>query len=150
MNHFSRNPAFSIALKIVVGYFLVFGILDLIWPIILSSPALESFRNQSIFVGQSTRYQETAQNVLRFIATTYIIVGLALLYRQRLAPGLAYVALTLSAFLSAKDAAWEIAGSKPSDLLYLSSLAFFLVLHGLIASVVYRNRKLFYSRNGAA
>jgi hypothetical protein len=135
---------FSLALKLVVCYFLFVGILGLIWPALGLGPHYASFDAQTSSYKAGAHFAQTA------IATGFILAALAIAYRLPWGSRLAYLVLVITAFSSAKEFAWGFAGGAPSQAVYLSSLAASLVWHGILAGVIYRNRRLCSSTSALA
>src|SRR5690606_8930038 len=123
-----------LALKAVLGYLLVIGVLQLAWPF------LGFGTDHPDFEARSASSKAGAYFMQALIAAGYVAAAIGLLQRRFWAPSLTYLVLALSALSSAKGFSWGFAGGRPTREIYLSSLVLFLAWHAVLGSVVFRNR----------
>lgn len=133
----TTHSKIPLSLKLVVVYMLLIGLTELVWPFLGIGPDYPDF------AARSRSYKAGAYFFHVLIGAGYVVSAFALLQRRPWAPRLAYVVFSISALSSAKGFSWGFAGGRPTQLIYLSSLALFLAWHGFLGAVVYRNRKMF-------
>lgn len=123
---------FPLALKIVAGYLIIIGTLNLVWPFLGLEPVHVEFIAKSHFykIGVYSR-----SIILDFL---FLASGIGILFRKNWARKTAMAVLVVSTIYAANSYAWGFAGAQPTRIIFLGSLALVTLWNGLWFFLVYR------------
>ena len=137
---------FPFGMKLVIGYFFLAGVIELVWPLLYPTQSIHSASYQAgAYIGKSLP------------AIAYLVAGFGLLRRSRWAKMLAYIALVVATILAANDFAQGLslgftgdASARPSQMVTVISLALSVAWHMLWGVLLYRNFATIDRRTHAA
>jgi len=133
-----KKLALPLSVRLVVGYFLITGLVSLAWPF------LGIGADPPGFAAKSFSYRLGAHFAQALMALTYIAAGIAIVTRRPWAVWVSFIALAITFLSSANGFAWgaatQLGQTSPSSTVRVISYSLIAGWHLFLAFLLYRGR----------
>ena len=137
-----ESTRLSRSLKLTAGYFILLGVVGIVWLLLDLGPASAEFEAKSL------AYRIGAYSRVTLVNIAFLVTGASILRRRSWVPTASYVTLAIATIYDGYQFAWGFSGGQPGGLAIAGSLGAVAVWNCLWAFFVYRNRAAFVGSRG--